>query len=297
MAIDWLTKKELPENISRVQSPSSINTYGQCPRKYFYVYKEKLQTGRSIHLTRGVITHTTLEVFFDIDVSNIPEDSFMFTLKIILNETFKKEWAKGKEELDSLGMTKEEIQGYYDETKDMVNNYFEYFTDKMNYFQRFMSIKEAWEAVKPQRELLLSSEIHWVRGYVDAIHDEAGKTIILDYKTSKRAKITPEYKLQLGIYAMLYEEKFRLPDMVGIYFLKEGKEMLLDVDPEMVEEAKKTCTEIHLNTRSDSITDYPKKTSPLCKWSTGQCDFYEVCMQGMSIEEYKEKNPKRPFRG
>jgi len=292
-----MTNKELPKHISRVQSPSSINTYNQCPRKYFYVYKEKLQTQKSIHLTRGVIVHTTLEVFFDVDVTNIPEESFMFTLKIILNETFKKEWDKNKDELDSLGLTKEEIQGYYDETKDMINNYFDYFTDKMNYFQRLLPIKESWEVVKPQREMLLSSENHWVRGYVDAIHDEAGKTIILDYKTSKRAKITPEYELQLGIYAMLYEEKFRIPDLVGIYFLKEGKEMLLEVSQNMIEQAKKTCTKIHLNTVTNEKKDYPKKPSPLCKWSTGQCDFYNICFQGMSVEEYKNKHPKQAWKG
>ena len=52
--------------MKRVQSPSSINTYFQCPRKYYYIYNMKLKTSPSIHLVRGLVAHKVLENFFTI---------------------------------------------------------------------------------------------------------------------------------------------------------------------------------------------------------------------------------------
>jgi CRISPR/Cas system-associated exonuclease Cas4 (RecB family) len=257
----------------------------------------KLPCKPSIHLVRGTVAHSALENFFDVDVTNVPDDpnAFFITMKVILFETFKKEWNKAGPQFGELGMSTEELLGYYDQTHDMIGNYFDYFTDKMRYFTRFLPIKEAWEAVKPAREIEYCSKQHHVRGFIDAIHDENGKTIILDYKTSKRSHITPEYELQLSIYAMLYEEQHRLPEMVGIYFLKDGAERLLDVTPEMVEFAKQEVASVHVGTRSKDVNEYPKKTSPLCRWSTGQCDFYEYCFEGKPLpQEFREKQQCLP---
>jgi CRISPR/Cas system-associated exonuclease Cas4 (RecB family) len=286
---DQTAALELPAHVARVQSPSSINMWKQCPRKYWYRYWAHLPTRPSIHLARGTVVHSTLELFFDTDVTNVPDDpeKFLFTMKVVLNELFRRLWNES-EDLKALGMSDEELLGYYDETKRMVNNYFDYFTDKTRYFLRFLPMKEAWEAVKPAREVEFSSDRHYVRGFMDAIHDEAGKTLILDYKTSRRAHITPEYQLQLSIYALLYQERFHTPDLVGIYFLKEGKEELLDVTPEMIERAKREVEEVHLGTNSPEMEDYPKRPSPLCKWSTGQCDYYEYCYEGKPLPERKE---------
>ena len=46
---------------ARVQSPSSIITYRQCPRKYYYHYIENLPTKPSIHTIRGKIVHSVLQ--------------------------------------------------------------------------------------------------------------------------------------------------------------------------------------------------------------------------------------------
>ena len=53
----------------RVESPSSINTFKHCHRKYYYQYIEKLPTLPNIHQIRGNIAHSTLENFYDIDIS------------------------------------------------------------------------------------------------------------------------------------------------------------------------------------------------------------------------------------
>ncbi len=285
----------LPQGVARIQSPSSINLYKQCPRKYWYRYIARLPSLPSIHLARGKAVHEALDKFFDTDVTNVPDttEEFFMTMKVVLLEAFKRSWATYENEFAQLPLSEEELTGYYDESLRMVGNYFDYFTDKIRYFTRLLPVKEAWEAVKPGREIEFRSDVHHVRGFIDAIHDEAGKTLILDYKTSRRAEISEEYELQLSIYAMLYEEKFRTPDMVGIYFLKDGVERLLDVTPEMIARAKQEVQDVHVNTCSRDIKDYPKKPSPLCKWSTGQCDFYEHCFEGKPLPAHLRERQQR----
>ncbi len=290
-----VTTYKLPDGISRIQSPSSINLYKQCPRKYWYRYVGRLPSLPSIHLARGSIVHNALEKFFDSDISNVPEDTTLFfvTMKVILHERFKKEWEAYREELESLELTPEQLTGYYDETVRMIENYFDYFTDKIKYFARLLPIKEAWEAVKPIREAEFLSKEHHVRGFLDAIHTEAGKTLILDYKTSRKAEISPEYELQLSIYAMLYQEQFHMPDMVGIYFLKDGIECLMDVTPDMIEEAKQEIQNVHVATQTKDMKEYPKKPSGLCKWATGQCDFYDYCFGGKPLPGHLKEKQSR----
>jgi putative RecB family exonuclease len=270
----------------RLQSPSSILTYRQCPRKYFYRYIAKLPVSKSIHLIRGSVAHKVLEDVYDVDISNIPEESFLITMKYVLQELFRKEWEKSSEELISLGMSENELQSYYDETRVMINNFFHYLVDRMQQLQG-VSIKEAFAQVKPMREVELHSKYHHVRGYADAIQREGEKLIIIDYKTSKKMEISEDYRLQLGIYCLIYEEMERAPDEIGIFFLKHGRELRMPVTRDMIEMARHEIQAIHLNTKSKNIKDYPRKMSSLCKWSTGQCEFYDTCFS-KTLDEYDE---------
>ena len=47
----------------RILSPTAINTYLSCPRKFYLRYIKKLRTRPSIHLIRGQIVHQTLHQF------------------------------------------------------------------------------------------------------------------------------------------------------------------------------------------------------------------------------------------
>jgi hypothetical protein len=110
----------------------------------------------------------------------------------------------------------------------------------------------------------------------------------MDYKSSKKFDVTNEYRLQLAIYAMLYEETHgKRPHKVGIYFLKDtGKhEYHMDVDEELIKMAKLEVEMMHLNSETSDIKNYPKNVTPLCKWSSGQCDFYVRCFEQKTLEE------------
>ena len=96
----------------------------------------------------------------------------------------------------------------------------------------------------------------------------------IEYLTSIKESI----KLQLGIYSLLYQEKHaKTPDKVGVFFLKD-KLYLLPVDQQLLQKAKDAIFIVHAQTtRTEKKEDYQKNITPLCKWRTGQCDFFAVC--------------------
>lgn len=265
----------------RIQSPSSINTYKQCPRKYYYIYIKKLKTKPSIHLIRGSIAHKILEDFFEIDIDKLPDSGYVFLLIGLLNDFLNREWKNSKKELDELKLKEGESIFYYEETKKMLSNWLNEFLKKLQKEMKAknISFKEAFKKWVPSREEKYESEKHKVMGYIDAIHNIDDEVIVMDYKTSKCDKITTEYELQLAIYALMYKEKHgKFPKKAGINFLRHG-ERVINVDEELVKKAILECELIQLNTQTDDIVDYPRKTSPLCKWHSGECDFYKICIE------------------
>lgn len=264
-------------SFARIQSPSSINTYKQCPRKYYYNYIEKLPSRPSIHLTRGKVVHSVLEHFFKIDVSKLPEENFMFVLKVFINDMLEQYWRKAGKEFNALPLTSPQLDFYHAETKDMVNNWYSNFLRKLAVEMKQYPLVQSFQRLSPRAEVEYKSEQYGIRGFIDAIHEKDEQIILMDYKTSKSPKISSDYRLQLALYALMYHETHdRLPDKVGIDFLKFG-EQLLDVDEELLSHAKFESELIHINTASVKKEDYPMKPGPLCKFSTGQCDYYTHC--------------------
>ncbi len=265
---------------ARVQSPSSINTFKHCPRKYYYQYIEKLETLPSIHLIRGKIVHAALEDFFKFDIKHISETSFEFELRIIIFDLFKKHWISGLSEMRNLTLTQSELLFYHNESKLMLQNWYERFIRDLKIEIKLgRTLRDAFERLTPRCEEEYTSESLGVHGFVDAIHEFEDEVHILDYKTSKKSEITPEYRLQLAIYALLYFETHGvMPTKVGIDFLKFDKQYL-DVDEKLLELARKEIEFVHGNTQSTDMKDYAKHISALCKWHSGQCDFYDTCVK------------------
>lgn len=265
------------KKFARIQSPSSINTYKQCPRKYYYQYIKCLETLPSIHLIRGKLTHSVLEDFFKININNVSENNFMFELRIIIMELFKKHWQENLKEMKKLDLTEAELDFYLEETKLMIQNWFKNLVHKIAKELNKLTLHEAFVKHTPITEQEYISEKFGVHGIIDAIHMFENDVYLLDYKTSKRPEISGEYRLQLAIYALLYKEKHgKAPTKAGINFLKFD-EQLIDVDKELLELAKKEIQLIHEKTQTRDINNYPKKISSLCKWHSGNCDFYDVC--------------------
>lgn len=267
--------------VRRIESPSSINTYKQCPRKYFYHYVLKLPTKGSIHLIRGKIVHSILERFFQIDISQLDSLEFESGFRSYVLALLAKQWKENEKGLKELEMQDSEIEQYFIDSHKMLIGFVEKFSKKLREkAKQTNDLEKAFKLLTPSiEEEIINHELK-VRGFIDAIHSENEEIIIMDYKTSKKDSMTPAYRLQLGIYALLYKSKYnQIPHKVGINFLKFG-EVMLKVDNALLEEAEAEIKLVHKMSESDEIKEYQKKESPLCKWHSGQCDFYDECCKG-----------------
>jgi RecB family exonuclease len=264
----------------RIESPSSINTFKQCPRKYYYQYIEKLPTLPNIHAVRGNIAHTVLENFYNIDLSGFDQDNCAVKFKEVIQKLLLHYWNKYEKSLRMLNLSNDQIKFYFEETMFMLMNWTNQFVAEISKLMRTkqISLQEAFLQLTPIREQHYRSDNYSVRGYIDAIHHLEEEVHIVDYKTNSSFDFKDSIKLQLAIYSLLYFEKHgNLPSKVGIFFLRHKLKMI-NVDQDLLDLAKREIELVHLHTSStENILDYPCKTSPLCKWSSGQCDFYNTC--------------------
>ncbi len=259
----------------KVQSPSSIKTYNQCPRKYYYTYILQIETPPNIHQVRGNIAHSVLEHFFDIDTKSISLENYEAHLKLIIQQLLLKEWQNVKLKLETLELTHDKQIFYFEETLTMLFNWLELFCAKLSKQQG--TFPERFAKLTPIREQLFVSEKYNAKGIIDAIESQGDGTIrLMDYKTSSTENLN-EHLLQLAIYCLLYSDKYgTMPKQAGVYFLK-GNETTVDVDEKLLEMAKKEIEHVHKATQTEDVNQYPKNPGPLCKWSSGHCAFYDIC--------------------
>lgn len=264
----------------RVESPSSINTFKQCKRKYYHQYIEGLPSLPNIHQVRGNIAHSTLEHFYDIDVSQFTLDNYPLKFKEAVQSLLLFHWNSYKNKLDELNLNNDQKKFYFEETLLMIMNWVNQFIDNIKELmkKKSYSITEAFMHLTPIRELEYKSDHYSVHGFIDAIQYLDEEIHIIDYKTNSNFDMKGNIRLQLAIYTLLFFEKHgKMPDKVGIYFLRH-KLKTINVDQELLELAKKEIELIHTHTsNSEQIDNYPRTVTGLCKWSTGQCDFYDVC--------------------
>ncbi len=260
----------------RIESPSSILMHRHCPRKYYYHYIEKLPTKPNMHTVRGNIVHSVLDKFFA-NPPTITENDYFEQCVQHLRTLYDHEWENRKSEFAAVGMQSERLHPLYVDTLAMISLWLENFFLKLTSLK--MPVQEAFRLLTPLREEAYMSEKYAVRGYIDVIEQHDGDIRLMDYKTSARAELN-EYRLQLAIYALLYQEKHgRPPTQVGVYFLKHPQqfEQTIHVGEGLLDEARFAIETHHLATTSGQIEEYPRKTGPMCKWSTGECDFYKLC--------------------
>ncbi|MBI2107330.1 PD-(D/E)XK nuclease family protein [Candidatus Woesearchaeota archaeon] len=258
-------------------SPSSILTYKQCPRKFYYQYVERLPTKKSFALVRGSIVHSVIESFFKIDIEKVSHQNYELIFRTLVFDLFKQNWLKNIDQIQELVPQQDLQDFYYSETAQMLQNWYTSFIKKLQDKIISMSFKEAFKSLTPLTETRIIADEIKVQGIIDAILKTEKGIQLLDYKTSKKEEIDEEYKLQLAIYALLYKLKFNeMPYEVGIHFLK-SKEKFMPVDDSLLDFAKLEINFVQEKTQTTEIKEYNKKPSPLCKWSNGECDFYKIC--------------------
>ncbi len=258
----------------RIESPSSINTLKQCPRKYYYSYIEKITGPPNVHQIRGNVVHKVLERFFDAEVDHLTRNDFEPELVHTMQMLMLEEWQAAKKKFDQLELDSTKLKFYFEESMLMVLNWLAQFSHKIKKTEG--DFHEVFRSMTPEREKQLVCPPLFVKGIIDAIETHNDEIRIMDYKTSSSFN-EHDHKLQLAIYSLLYMENFgKMPDKAGIYFLKDRPRFIM-VDDSLIAEAKKEIAWMHEQTHSDHADDYPRKPGPLCKWSTGQCEYFDIC--------------------
>jgi CRISPR/Cas system-associated exonuclease Cas4 (RecB family) len=244
------TKKE-PSPPRRWLSPSSINAYIRCPRKFYYSKILKRKQKPSIYLIRGIAVHSAIHKFYK-NGSNKCENMDYDHLINIVTDLLKYEWMSWKKSLLQLDLKDDEMAFFFHETKKMV----------INFIHDFLKEKQ-FDAPDPILEKTFFSKTFMTLGRIDAIHHNHDPPLVVDYKTSKSKELLDDYKRQLGIYALLYKEKTGTVPIVGIHFLKFKNGLKkYRVTPRYLAKIKALITEIHKKTQSEKIEDYPCK----CGW-------------------------------
>ena len=233
-------------------SPTSINTYLRCPRKYYLKYIKGLKEKPSIYLVRGKAVHDTLSQFHQTDTGNLGNFEEM---KIGLLSFLNHAWIKQEEEIRKLKLPDEVLNEYYHESAQMLIGWIK---------RNFKTIVN--DQPKPETEVKLFSQTYRVMGIIDAIYKQNGQVSLTDYKTSKKDELTQDIKIQMAIYALLYKENCGvLPDTVAIDFLKHEKAIPFKVTDEFIHYATKICKEVHEKTTSTNEEDYPCKCGGWCE--------------------------------
>ena len=238
----------------RILSPTAINTYLACPRKYYLRYIRKLPSKPSIHLIRGSIVHKTLHEFHINLSGNDPWQDQKAVRNTLIN-IFQRLWQKEKTALDSLGLSKELLSYYYLDSADMLNNYAQWF------------VNQRAPPVVDSTELRIFSNNLRIMGIIDAVTINDKGTFLIDYKTSKDFSITEDIMRQAILYCLLYQDRHEeIPIAVYIHFLKDpGDPVALFIDDAQLDYGKILIDSIHEKTKSKDETDYPCTCGGYCK--------------------------------
>lgn len=172
-----------------------------------------------------------------------------------------------------------EAKFHRDETEKILNNFMSFVEQKIDMVLMEGKVNgenHAWNYIKPKlREHRIKDKHLNILGIIDSIQTNFDDEVyLIDYKTSKLYKntISGEYLRQLRIYAYLYYSEFgKLPNYVGVHYLRYGEVYILPVDlvnENIIESVEKDVLFVRENTQSENIEDYPKCDSEWCDCST-----------------------------
>jgi CRISPR/Cas system-associated exonuclease Cas4 (RecB family) len=230
-------------------TPTSINAYMHCPRKYYLKKIAKCPQKPTVYLIRGRAVHRTIELFYKLNINHCVLFNYS-DFERILQDLFKQEWEDQKKSLKNIDLTDNEIDYYFFESCKMIKNFaYDFYNN------------QEFEKPSPVIEKNLISKKLNLKGRVDAIHynrNARAPPLIIDYKTCQSKGITKEYKRQAYIYALLYYEQYKAIPHVGIQFLsfKDGL-LKFPVTKTNLEETSNLVRKIQSRVLSTDIKDYP----------------------------------------
>ena len=230
----------------------SINTYLRCPRRFYLHYIKKLKTRPNIHLLRGSAVHKTLERFFR---ENVHSHVYYGEIRDAILDIFNEEWKARKDQFLNLKLKGQDLAFFYQESQKMI----------INWMQDFLK-SGGCNGQKPELEKTLFSKKWMLLGRIDAMYNARDPPVLIDYKTCKSIELTDEYKRQMGIYALLYEENYGVRPLTGIHYVKFINGLrTFKMSDTCIKELKQTIIKIRRKIISTDEKDYPCRCGGWCE--------------------------------
>ena len=236
-------------------SPSSINTYLRCPNRFFRRYILKQPTKLNIHLLRGSAVHKAIERFFREDYA-AADSVYYGDIRRNLLDLFKDEWSNRKDQLTNLNLEPQDLTFYYYDSQKML----------INFLHDFIGSEGSYDG-QSEFEVSIFNKNWYLCGRIDRIIGNKTPPLLIDYKTCK--SIDPankDYRRQMGIYQILYEEKYGIKPKTAIHYLKflDGLKEVIVSEAE-IKDLKRTIQKVRHKTLSTDPDDYPCTCGGWCE--------------------------------
>lgn len=258
----------------RRTSASQISLLQKCKREFYYNYKLKIKSPKTIALIKGSACHSILEELFqlnpkdcNINIRNYKTEFYIYADTVMNNVLYKPNVVFGKiqpsyyDEIKELCANDFEIAKELVDIKNTIYNYLTlYIMQFDNYVKKYNNFPQSYYMSRPKfREFEI--DLPNFIGYIDAIIEKDDKLIIQDYKTSSlfRTTFDESYIQQLKLYGWgFFQLKGTVPDFGSILYLKYGKEFFIEFNKEtLIKEMDDLIEWFFTNTQSDDINLYP----------------------------------------
>ena len=218
----------MTKNKPRKLSASQILQWLNCQYMYYLKYVKYIKFPQTFAMIRGSMVHGTIQAFWNhVDPPTTLEELEAVTQKMLnIGEEKWKIYRLNNYKKD-VDIEKEKIR-----TMDMLFHYVTQLTwaVKDTFLQGKFPMETAWKFERPRREMKytlkdLDGNQTFV-GIIDAVKERAGKTILVDDKTSKVYIIEydDDYIKQIMMYGWLYWRMTDImPDLGAVRFLITGK--------------------------------------------------------------------------
>ena len=255
-------------------SPSSVELWEQCPKKFYEQKMMGRSGGTSESALMGTFVHLVLEKLMQLPAKERTIDRTRLIATQSWEEfTGSQEWTSWVEE---TGFN--DTRGFKEKSWHSINGY------------HGMENPKEVEVVATERFMSATIEGVPVRGIIDRLDsDVLGGTVVVDYKTGKVS--SPAFQApkirQLNIYAALVEEvDGKRPDEARLLFTTFSWMVDTKVTAKSVNSAVETLSRVWSEIdRALQDDAFEAKAGALCGW----CPFVAECPEGATEVQIRMK--------
>lgn len=241
-------------------SPSAVTAFKNCPLAFRFAYIDRVPQPPSIWATKGSVVHRALELLMLSGPAERTKAKALKALELAYTEY------NDHPDLTDLSLSDEEMQQFRDDTRGLVERYFEL---------------EDPTTVRPiGLELRLGTEIGSLklRGIIDRLELTAdGDLVVTDYKTGVTPHENYEQSRLLGVhfYSLLCERNFGTrPVRVQLLYLSKPEAIIATPSVQSVAGSeRKTSAVWSAIARACTQEDFRPKPGRLCDY----CAFRPYC--------------------